>query len=480
VWSELWSRLAEGWITAVLGAFALCTLLQYLALNVLACLEGRRERHREHLADRRSLFEGELAPPISILVPAYNEQLTIVDAVRSLMELRYPSTEIIVVNDGSKDRTLETLQQEFLLRPSERTMRADLSRDGFRGVYSSPRYPSLVVVDVENGGKARALNVALAYARHPLVCAIDADSVLERDALLELAQPFYQEDAVAVTGGVVRPANGGRIERGRVLEARVSPHHLARFQTLEYLRGMLVGRLGWDRLDSLFIVSGALGLFSRHAVMAVGGYRTETLGEDMELVMRIQRWAHRTRRPRAVRFVSNAVAWTEVPERVAQLSRQRQRWHQGLAESLWLNRGLLLSAKVSLHHAIAYLTQLFVELLGPIWELLGLILLGFQLAAGRLDAGFATLYVGVFVLAGTINSLFGIALESVVCPRYRRAADSVVLVIYAFLESFGYRQLTAIWRLQGIWNVLHRRRDWGANARLGHAVTAERESRRAA
>ena len=481
--NELLPHSSDGWIAAFLSVFSLITLAQYLVLNVLASFEAQRQRQRHRLADRLSLFEGDLAPPISILVPAHDEELTIVESVRSLMQLRYPTTEIIVINDGSRDGTLEALRTAFGLRPSARTARARLPRERIRGAYASPDYPALIVVDAVNGGKAQALNVALAYARHPLVCAIDADSVLERDTLLELALPFYHDAGVAVTGGVVRPANGSTFKRGHMLSARMSNRHLARFQTVEYLRGMMTGRMGWDLLDSLFIVSGALGLFSREAVMAVGGYRAETLGEDMELVMRIQRWTRRHHRRRAVRFVASAVAWTEVPENMATLARQRARWHQGLAESLWLNRGLILSWRASPSHAVAFLSQLLIELLGPVWELLGLVLLAVQIVAGHFDVIFGTIYIGVFVLGGTINSLFGIALENVVCPRYPRSRDSALLVLYALLENLGYRQITAWWRVRGLWNALRRRHEWGAMARLGHAPApeaAEAEQRRAA
>ena len=481
MWNELLARGPEGWVTALFGAFAILIFVQYFALNLLACIEARREYHRERLADRLSLFEGELAPPISVLVPAYNEELTISDMVRSIMQLRYPSIEIIVVNDGSSDGTLAVLTREFELRPSARVARATVPRERLRGVYASPRFPGLVIVDVVNGGsKAKATNVALAYARHPLVCIVDADSVLERDTLLELALPFYQDASVVATGGVVLPANGSRIQRGVVKEPRVGRHPFARFQAVEYLRGMLIGRMGWDALDRLYIISGALGLFSHRTLMTVGGYRTESLGEDMDLAMRIQSWAQRSGRARAVRFVHNAVAWTEVPERAKDLAGQRIRWHQGLAECLWYNRGLLAAGRFSPRSVVAFMSYLLIELMGPFWEALGLVILAFQLVAGRVDGLLACLYFGVFVLGGSINTLVSIALETAVCPRYDRPADLLVLVVWAVLENLGYRQLTTIWRLRALWNTIRRRREWGTMSRLGHADTAEREARQAA
>lgn len=472
----MWGDQVLRWADLVFGRFVLCygTLIfvQYFVLGILAFVDARRELRRQQLSDRLSLFDGDLAPPISILVPAYNEGPTLVDSIRSLMHLRYPSFEIVVVNDGSKDDTLEAMIVAFKLRPSLRTLRARVPRERVRGVYSSPDYPFLVVLDSVNGGKAQALNTALAFARHPLFCAIDADSMLEQDTLLQLAQPFYLDGSVVVTGGVVRPANGSLFEHGRMVQTGLSGRAMVRLQTVEYLRGMLAGRMGWNVLDSLYIVSGALGLFSREAVMAVGGYRTDTLGEDMELVMRLQRWAQRNGRRRAVRFVASAVAWTEVPENLATLARQRARWHQGLAESLWINRQLLSKEHFRFHHGLAFLSQLLIELFGPLIELLGLALTIVMLVSGNVHSAFPMLYLAVFIVGGTVNSFLGLALETIVCPRYMRAREFVTLMLYAVLENFGYRQMTAWFRLRGIWNALRRRHTWGAMARRGHAAPA--------
>lgn len=460
-------RLGEGVVGDVVLLYSAAIFLQYAAMHVLAASDAARELRDRRLADRLSLFEGDLAPPVSLLVPAYNEEATIVESLRSLMQLRYPVFEMVVVNDGSKDGTLDAMVKAFGLRRSYRTLRARVPRERVRGVYSSPDYPALVVLDLVNGGKARALNIALAFSRHPLFCAIDADSILERDTLLHLALPFFFDTRVVVTGGLVRPANGSVIVRGHVQSTALPKSHLARFQIVEYMRGMLAGRMGWNRVDSLFIVSGALGMFSRDAVMAVGGYRTDTLGEDMELVMRLQRWAARHGRKRAVRFTASAVAWTEVPESLRILERQRSRWHQGLAESLWLNRTLVTRERFSLAHALAFASQVFVELLGPVVELAGfLIFLGLALT-GQLDAPFALLYLLICVMGGTVSSLCGLLLEVVVCPRYTRARDLALLGAYAFLENFGYRQLTVVWRLRGLINAFRRRKVWGEMTRKG-------------
>ncbi len=487
MWNDLLVRLVESWLGGGLLVYSVAVFGQYLVLGALAFVEARRQNRWQRLADRLSLFEGDMAPPISILVPAFNEEPTIVDSVRSLMQLRYPTFELVVVNDGSRDRTLEALVEAFGLRPTRRVLRAHVPRGRVRGIYSSPHHPHLVVLDVVNGGKAQALNLALAFSRHPLFLAIDADSIMERDTLLQLALPFYEDSTVLVVGGVVRPANGCVVEKGRVVAAGVSRSHWARFQIVEYLRGMLLGRMGWEYFDSLYIVSGALGLFSREAVLAVGGYRTDTLGEDMELVMRIQRWAGEQGRRAVVRFIGSAVCWTEVPQSARQLARQRARWHQGLAESLWMNRALLSRHRFQLHHGLAFTSQFLVELLGPLFELFGVVLLLGLVLTRRADTPFALRYLMIFVIGGTVVSLMGLMIERVTCPRYRRARDYALLAAYALLDNFGYRQCTALWRVRGIWNALRRKGRWGEMRRRGHEraeaeprASAPEERRRAA
>ena len=468
MWPDFLQGVASGWPGAVVLVYSAAVQALYLVLGLLAFIDARRERHEQLVADRLTLFEGDLAPPISIVVPAYNEEATIVENLRSLMQLQYPTFEVIVVNDGSRDGTLEALTRTFGLQRSYRVLRARIPRDRVRAVYSSPDYPFLVVLDVVNGGKAAATNLALAFSRHPLFCVIDADSVLERDTLVRLALPFFFDRNVVATGGVVLPANGSVIRRGEVLSTQLPKEHLARFQVVEYLRGMLAGRMGWNRIDSLLLVSGALGLFSREALLAVGGFRTDTVGEDMEMTMRLHRWALRHGRRRVVRFVGSAVAWTEVPVTFKVLAAQRARWYQGLAESLWFNRSLITREHFTFAHGCAVAMFLLVEFLGPILEVAGVLICIVLLASGQAQLPFVLLYFGVWVLGGLLTTLISVALETVVCPRFQRARDVVGVLIYALLENLGYRQLTAAWRMMGLLRVLRHDRSWGQMVRRGH------------
>jgi cellulose synthase/poly-beta-1,6-N-acetylglucosamine synthase-like glycosyltransferase len=353
-----------------------------------------------------------------------------------------------------------------LRRARRRAVHASAHR--LRGVYSSPAHPFLTVLDVAKGGRARALNIGLAYAHHPLFLAMDTSTVLERDTLIQLALPFYENTDTLVVGGVVRPSNGCVIRGGALQAARVPKSTLARFQAVEHLRGMLAGWLGWNLLDSLYIVSGALGLFSREVVLAVGGYRPATRGEDMDLVMRVQRWAGRRGRKLAVRFMGNAVGWAEVPESLWALARERAREHRGLAESLWLNRELLLNTRFTLHHGLAFCFQVLVELIGPVVEICGLVLTIWLAATGQIQAPFAVLFLATYVAGGTIVSLMSATIERFSCPRYRgrRAFESLSLA--ALIESFGYRQFVAACRV------------WGLVTALGHLRRLSDRSRLAA
>ena len=267
--------------------------------------------------------------PISIIVPAFNEEKTIVANVHSLLALEYPNYEVVVVNDGSTDQTLKQLITHFHLKKTFRVFRKVIETAPIKNIYLSPTYPKLVVVDKENGQKSDALNAGLNVARFPLFCAIDSDSLLDKYALLKIIRPFLEEPAnMVAAGGIIRLSNGCRIEYGQVKEVGFPRNLLAQFQTIEYLRAFLGGRTGLSMLKSLLIISGAFGLFRKKEVLDIQGYRKETVGEDMDLVVRLQRHLREKKIPYQIRFVPDPICWTEAPEKLKSLTRQRNRWHR--------------------------------------------------------------------------------------------------------------------------------------------------------
>ncbi|MEW6047169.1 MAG: glycosyltransferase family 2 protein, partial [Bacillota bacterium] len=353
--------------------------------------------------------------------------------------------------------------------PSPRPYVPLLDTRPVRQIYASSLYPNLLVVDKENGGKADALNCGINMAGGSLVCAIDADSVIDSEALAKLREEFCRDGNLVAAGGLVLPANDSTIKAGKVGELRLPRKLLVRLQVLEYLRGFLVGRVAWSQLNALLIISGAFGLFDREAVVRCGGYRHDTVGEDMELVVRMHRVMRKMGRPYSIRFVPEAYCWTEVPDTVRLLSRQRARWYRGLLDSLRFNLSMLANPRYGVVGLAAFPYFVLVEALGPVIELTGYAALAVSLCLGIVDYTFALLFVAVSCLLGTLVSLSAIRLGEDLYFRYPSDSDTWKLVWCAVLDNFGYRQLTVLWRLRGLLEYVRGVRVWGRMERQGFA-----------
>lgn len=424
-------------------------------------------RSRPYTASEEA-FASPLTPGISVLVPAYNEEAGIVESVRSLLALRYPRHEVIVINDGSSDGTLTRLREEFDIVPVHRARRGSIACRPIRAIYVSRRNRALWVIDKENGGKADALNAGLDTARYPYVCAVDADALIEERALLHVAKPILDDpDLVVASGGIVRLANGCRIDHGRVLEVGLPKSRLATLQVVEYFRAFLVGRTGWSEVNALLIISGAFGLFRRSVVEAVGGYSTETVGEDMELVLRIHRYLRERGEPYRIEFVAEPVCWTEAPEDLRTLSRQRRRWQRGLGESLRRHRRMIGNPRYGAIGVLALPFHLVFEFVGPLIEILGppAVLVWFLL--GRLSVEFLIAFVILAFLLGILLSVAALALEEFSFRRHDRGREILRLLAYAVLENIGYRQLVALWRALAFVDLARGKKSWGIQRRRG-------------
>jgi cellulose synthase/poly-beta-1,6-N-acetylglucosamine synthase-like glycosyltransferase len=436
-------------------------------LLVMAGVETRRHTGRLRETSLRRTVRSPLTPPISILVPAFNESAGIVDSVRSLMALEYPVFEIVVISDGSTDGTVERLVEAFDLEPLRRPTPPFVAHEPIRSVFGPRGKVNLLVLDKDNGGKADALNAGINFAEYPLVCAIDADSVLEQDALVKAAMPFLDDPVGTVaTGGLVRVANGCRIERGRVMEAGLPRTAWPMFQVVEYLRAFFGARTGWSAVNGLLIVSGAFGLFRKDAVIAAGGYNTETVGEDMELVVRLHRTMRERRRPCRIVYVPDPVCWTEAPSSARVLRRQRRRWQRGSAETLLMHARMLGNPRYRAPGMLAMPALLFFELLGPAIELSGYAVATVAFLTGSVDAEVFLLFLAISVLYGLILSFGAIAIEDASFGRHPGWDQLGRIMLFATLENAGYRQLGHLWRLEGFWNLL-RQGEWGAMERTG-------------
>lgn len=452
------------WFT--LGYFLLINSF-YAVLLASALVEMRHNMIRARGENRLRMLGSAVTPGISMLVPAYNEGATIGDSVRGILALHYPNLEVVVINDGSPDQTMAVLKDEFDLTPIHTIYWRRITTKTVRALYRSQRYPNLIVVDKENGGKADALNAGLNLATGQLVCAIDADTLIEPDALLRIVRPFLTRDDVLAAGGTIRVVNGCVVQGGRVVMPRVPRRPIAGFQVIEYLRAYLFGRLGWNRLGGNLVICGAFGLFQREAVVAAGGYLRDTVGEDMELVLRLRRHGYEQGGPHHVEFIPDPVAWTEAPNTLSVLGRQRDRWHRGLADVLVRHRRLLFNPRYGGMGLIAVPYFLFVELLAPVIEVVGVVGLVIGLSMRAINLPFALILFLAAYGYGLVLTSITLLLEEFIFHKYQRLRDRFLLLGWMLAESLGYRQLTVIFRLRGLIKYLRKRTDWGTMERRG-------------
>jgi cellulose synthase/poly-beta-1,6-N-acetylglucosamine synthase-like glycosyltransferase len=466
------------WFDVGVLAYFLAINTSYLVLISLAALEFARMLRRVPFAGYDEAYASPLTMPVSVVVPAFNERAGIIESIRGMLSLRYPQLEIVVVDDGSTDDTVELLTSAFDLHPVPRRVPDDVpTRGQVLEVLMSGIVP-LTVVRTTNSGRSDSLNTGVNVARYPLVCFVDADSILDPEALLTVGKPFADDPArVVATGGVVRVVNDCTVAYGRVQEVRIPRTWVPRIQVVEYLRAFLMGRTGWSRLGALTIISGAFGMFRRDVVVDVGGLDPTNLGEDFDLVTRIHRLMHDRRRPYRVVFVAEPVVWTEAPSTLGVLRRQRKRWHRGLAQTLWRHRRMIGNPRYGRIGLVGLPYLVVFELLAPVLELVGLVAISAGLLVGAVDVRFALLFSLVAFGYSFMLSVASVTLEEFAFHRYRRWGDLAWLLLAAVAENVGYRQLTAVWRLEGLWEQLRGRGyEWGAMARVGFttAPLAER------
>ena len=469
-----------GWASL---AYLVVVNLGYVTLNVVSYVVLRRYKQRQTLGPLSTRFSN-LELPVSLVIPAFNEEATVVATVRSLLQLNYSHFEIVVVNDGSTDRTLDLLKRSFDMRPFPEVVRRRLATEPIRGVYRSATHPELKVIDKQNGGKADALNAGINAARYPLFCALDADGVLRPDSLRGITRPFQDDPRTVAAGGIIRIANGCDVVNGWLVATGLPRHPLALLQVIEYCRAFLFGRLGWNPLNGLLVVSGAFGVFHKETVIEVGGYRRNTIGEDMELVVRLHRILSQEQRPYRIVFAPEPVCWTEAPEDIVTLRNQRIRWQRGLCESLWLNARLLFSRRGGWAGWLAFPFALAFECLSPIVEALGWIYFGGGFLAGYVDWNLALAFIVVNIGFGTLLSVSSLLLDEISHHTYPRHNQIVVLLVAAVAENLGYRQLTAYWRFLGLvqwlvgtkarWGHMTRKADWSSQMTASPDPTTQR------
>lgn len=454
-----------GGIIFIYMLFVICS---YSIMLIFSLSKLRKEAKLDKYETDEDYLALAYSKPVSILVPAYNEEAGILDSVHSLLSLSYPQMEVIVVDDGSTDRTQDLMIRHFQMNKVHKVIRQQLDTKPITEIYQSSIHANLFLVVKENGGKADALNAGINASKYPYFCSIDGDSILESTSLLRVMKPIVSSnEEVIAAGGSVRIANGSDIQLGNVMNVSLSKKTMVVMQVIEYLRAFLMGRIALSKFNLVLIISGAFSVFSKKWVIEAGGYSRDNVGEDMEIVVRLHRMIKEKKLKKRIEFVPDPVCWTEAPETITYLRRQRRRWHQGLIESLWKHKKMTLNPKYGAVGMISFPYFWIIECMGPLIELGGYIYIIFAFITGGIYLEFAVLLSLLFILYGSIFSMASVMLEAWNMNTYPKIRNLFRLVILSFSEVFWYRPLTIIWQCEGILYFMLNRREWGKMERKG-------------
>lgn len=442
----------------------------YLMLGIFSALALRKYLRKNSYINYNFLVLSPLSPKISIIAPAFNESKTIIDNVRTLLSLYYNNFEVIIVNDGSTDDTFAKIKEAYELVKVNYYFDYRIPCERIRGVYKSknPSFNRLTVIDKNNGGKADSLNAGVNICRSPLFVAIDADSIIEADSILKLIKPFLEEKEKKVigTGGVIRIVNSCEIEKGFIRKINLPVKILPRLQVLEYTRAFLLGRMAWSHLDGLMLISGAMGMFDRETVIKAGGYSIKTVGEDMELVLRMRRYMAERNINYEVTYIPDPLCWTEVPADLKSMRRQRTRWTRGLIESLWTHRKMLFRKKYGRLGFMGYPYWLFFEWAAPLIAFLGIIYTIILVIAGKLNwPFFLLLFAFVYTFAVSLST-WAVLFEEITFHKYGKKRDVLKLLATALAEPFFYPVHT-FFAVKGNIDFLRGKKGWGSASRSG-------------
>ena len=436
--------------------FFIAYLIGYASFLFISVLVGSNEAFEGIKKKQlRNEIHHEYYVPISIIVPAYNEEVTITDTIKSLLSLDYKSYEIIVVNDGSKDDTGKIVAENFNLHKVQRPIRRQVQCKNAVSVYEGHggNRVSITLINKENGGKADAINMGINASKYPYFVCMDADSILEKDSLTKIAIPVLENQDVVAVGSMIRISNDSIFENGELKELRLPKKLIPAFQVLEYERSFLASRIFLDKFNANLIISGAFGLFKKDAVISTGGYKVGCIGEDMELIMKLHAYHRANNLPYVIKYAYDAVCWTQAPERLRDLIKQRRRWHIGLIQSM--------TKHTCVHTIGSYLYYLLYEMLSPIIELLGMFITVVAYLTGLLNFENMMILFLIYAVFSSMLTVISYATRNFVSKQGVRFKDIIKAVLICIPENVGLRFVMAWTRLFAVFHMRGKNTKWG-------------------
>ncbi|MFA6262353.1 MAG: glycosyltransferase [Bacteroidia bacterium] len=452
--------------------YGLFITLSYVVLAFISAAGLYQYIWANRFVHYENLLSTENAPSLSLIAPAYNEEKTIVENIRSLLSLHYNNLEIIIVNDGSKDLTFQKVVDAYEMTKVPFYIREAVHSKPIRGIYKStnPAYSKLILVDKVNGGKADALNAGINISSFDIITCIDVDCILEQDGLLKMVKPFLESrEQVIAVGGVIRIANSCEIEDGRLIKTHIPEEMVPRFQVIEYLRAFLMGRMGWSRMNALLLISGALGMFDKRIAIAVGGYNHDTVGEDMELVVRMRRYMADNKKPYRVVYIPDPLCWTEAPSDYKVLGRQRNRWMRGTMETLWTHRKMFMNPRYGILGFLSFPYWMLFEWLAPLIEAVGLLYFLTLILFGFDQWYLFIILSGTVYFASIAISFLALLFEEFTYHQYQSKRETLLLILTAMIEPFVFHPRSSWWGIKGNIDKIRGQKSWGEMTRAGFA-----------
>ena len=447
----------------IISVLFLVYLIGYSTFLFLSVVVGASTLYKKKMQDRlMNKFTDNYFVPITIVVPAYNEEVTVVQTVKSLLSLDYRLYEIVVVDVGSKDETSRMMIEGYNMHPVRRPLHRSIPWQHEEFIYESHEQKvPLTLIRKKNGGKADALNMGINAAQYPYFICMDADSVLQYDSLKKLVVPVLEEENVVAVGGTVRPSNDVELSDGRVVKYRLPKNILACMQLLEYDRSFLASRILFDKFNGSLIISGAFGMFKKETVIAAGGYDHGTMGEDMELVVKLHNYCLTNQIPYSIKYATDAVCWTQVPEKLGDLKKQRKRWHLGLFQTMWKHRKMMANRKYGAVGFISYTYFLLYELLSPFIEVFGVFTMIMAFCIDLLNLPFMLLFMLIYAAYNSILTLTAFFSRIQTIDLTVTFKDCMKAIMLCFFEVTTLRFIMAFVRLTAFKGYKKKKLDWG-------------------
>ena len=445
------------------SVFFVLYMIGYASFLFLSVAVGSSELYKTKKRNKlKSELPGGYYVPVSIVVPAHNEEVTIVESVRSLLSLEYRLYEIIVVDDGSSDNTSEEVCKAFNMHKINRPIQKKIACQPEEVVYESHGWKvPITLIRKKNGGKADALNMGINASKYPYFICMDADSALQYDSLEKIVAPVLEDASVIAVGGAVRPSNGTEIENGRVSSYKMPNKLIPCMQVLEYDRSFLAARILFDKFNGSVIISGAFGLFKKSAVIDAGGYDPTTMGEAMELVVKLHAYCRENDIPYRIRYASNAICWTQAPERLRDLCKQRRRWHIGLFQSMTRHKKIMFNPKYGVVGFISYLYFLIYELLSPYIEVFGIATVIMAYFLDLLNVPFMILFFAIYVVYSSVMSLTAFFARVHTVDLKLSFTDVLKAIILCVVEVSFLRLILAWVRATALIGYKKKKSSWG-------------------